>query len=141
MSQAITPPEFRMLPEVTAESQAFWTGGQKNELLIYRCNNCSHWFHPPVGVCFRCRSRDVAPQPVSGRATVAAFTVNVHQWFPGFPPPYVVAIVELEEEADVRLTTNIVGCPVEDVHVGQQVEVLFEQRDDVWLPLFRPVAS
>src|ERR1700728_1296931 len=121
------------------ESSAFWTGGAKGELLIYRCRSCGRWFHPPVGACFRCRSREVGPEPASGRAVVAAFTVNHHQWFEGFPPPYVVAIVELEEEPDVRLTTNIVDCAIEDVHIGLQVTVLFEEREDVWLPLFRPV--
>ncbi|MHB2024876.1 MAG: Zn-ribbon domain-containing OB-fold protein [Mycobacteriales bacterium] len=133
-------PAFRLLPEVTIESAAFWTGGAKGELLIHRCRSCGRWFHPPVGACFRCRSRDVGPEPASGRATVAAFTVNHHQWFEGFPPPYVIAIVELAEEADVRLTTNIVDCAAEDVRVGMPVEVVFEEREDVWLPLFRPVA-
>jgi uncharacterized protein len=134
-------PAFRLLPDVTMESSAFWTGGAQGELLIYKCHSCHHWFHPPVGACFRCRSRDVGPEPVSGRATVAAFTVNHHQWFEGFPPPYVIAIVELEEEPDVRLTTNIVECAIEDVHVGMRVDVLFEEREDVWLPIFRPAAS
>jgi len=123
------------------ESEAFWTGGARNELLIHRCRACEHWFHPPVGACFRCRSREVGPQPVSGRATVTAFTVNHHPWLEGFPPPYVVAMVELDEEPDVRLTTNIVDCPPADVHIGMPVEVVFEEHQDVWIPLFRPVAS
>lgn len=133
-------PAFRLLPEVTMESAAFWHGGRDDALMIHRCRACGGWFHPPVGACFRCRSRDVGPDRASGRARVAAFTVNHHPWFEGFPPPYVVAIVELEEAPDVRLTTNIVGCAIEDVHVGMAVEVVFEEREDVWLPLFRPVA-
>lgn len=134
-------PEFRILPDFTVESRPYWTGGEQGQLLIYRCRGCGHWFHPPAPACFRCRSRDVGPEPASGRATVAAFTVNAHPWLPGFPPPYVVALVELEDEPDVRLTTNIVDCPVEMVSVGMPVEVCFEEREDVWLPLFRPVGS
>jgi uncharacterized OB-fold protein len=76
---------------------------------------------------------------------VAAFTINRHPWFEGFPPPYVVAMVELDEQPDVRLTTQIIGCPVEDVEVGMPVEVVFEHWEDdqgpVWLPLFGPVPS
>jgi acetyl-CoA acetyltransferase len=75
---------------------------------------------------------------VSGRGTVIAFTVNQHQWLPGFDPPYVVANVALEEHRSVRLTTNVVGCDPEEVHIGQEVAVGFEQHDDVWLPLFSP---
>jgi uncharacterized OB-fold protein len=87
----------------------------------------------------------VGPEAVSGRATVAAFTVNHHPWIEGFPPPYVVGIVDLEEETDVRLTTQLVDCAIEDVRVGMPVEVFFEEWEDaegkVWLPLFRPVSA
>jgi uncharacterized OB-fold protein len=83
---------------------------------------------------------DVAPAPVSGRATVATFTIARHQWYEGFPTPYVVAIVELAEDPTVRLTTNVVGCPPEAVHIGMAVEVAFEEWDDVHIPVFRPVA-
>jgi uncharacterized OB-fold protein len=86
---------------------------------------------------------------VSGRATVAAYTINRQNWIPGFEPPYVVAIVELDDEPDVRLITNVVGVPIEDVGVGMAVEVFFEdwtalsgdEDSRVWIPLFRPVQS
>ncbi len=46
--------------------------------------------------------------------------------------PYVVAIVELEEGA--KLTTQIVDCKVEDVNIGDEVEMVFrrikEEGDD-----------
>jgi uncharacterized OB-fold protein len=50
----------------------------------------------------------------------------------------VIAIVEIEEEPAVRLTTNIVGCSPDDVHIGMPVQATFEQYDDVWLPVFQP---
>jgi uncharacterized OB-fold protein len=78
---------------------------------------------------------------VSGRATIAGFTVNHHQWLPGFEPPYVIAIVQIEEDPDVRLTTNIVGVAPEAVAVDQPVRVVFEQHEDVWIPLFTPVGA
>ncbi len=39
----------------------------------------------------------------------------------------------------MRLTTNIIDCDPEQLELGQQVEVVFEQHEDVWLPLFRLV--
>jgi uncharacterized OB-fold protein len=142
-------PQLRLAPNPTPESHAFWTGGERGELLISRCHACGHFFHPPGPACWRCRSTDVAPEPASGRATVAAFTVNRQNWIPGFEPPYVVAIVELEDEPDVRLITNVVGVAIEDVKVGMAVEVFFEdwtpmsgdEDSRVWIPLFRPVQS
>nr|WP_231373509.1 OB-fold domain-containing protein [Nocardia sp. 348MFTsu5.1] len=93
--------------------------------------------HTQNVLCPHCRGRDIGWEPVSGRATVVGFTINVQQWLPKFPPPYVVAIVALEEDSRVRLTTNIVGCDPADVSVGTQVRVVFEQvSENVWLPLF-----
>ncbi|OBK63264.1 DNA-binding protein [Mycobacterium colombiense] len=139
-------PTLRLLPSPTPESETFWTGGQQGKLLISRCRSCWHFFHPPGPSCWRCRSTDIAPEPVSGRARIAAYTVNHQPWIPGFEPPYVVAMVELVEEPDVRLTTNIVGIPPKDVRVGLDVEVFFEdwatmpgdKNSKVWIPLFRP---
>ena len=41
----------------------------------------------------------------------------------------------------MHLTTNIVGCDPDDVHVGQEVTVRFEPHEDVWLPLFEPTGA
>jgi hypothetical protein len=134
-------PAFRLLPDPSAESTPFWTGGANRHLLIHRCNACTRFFHPPAPACFRCRSMDIAPAPVSGRATVATYTINRHRWYEGFPAPYVIAIVELDEQPDVRLTTNIVECPIDDVRIGMRVEVRFERWVDLWIPVFSPVPA
>src|SRR3546814_2975142 len=60
---------------------------------------------------------------------------------PTMPPPYVIANVALEEDASVRLTTNVVGCEPDDVRLGQEVAVRFEQQGDVFLPLFEPTGG
>jgi uncharacterized OB-fold protein len=49
----------------------------------------------------------------------------------------VLAIVELVEQAGLRLTTRLVDISPEAVLVGMPVRVQFEQVEDVWLPLFR----
>jgi uncharacterized OB-fold protein len=71
---------------------------------------------------------------------VATFTVNHQPWYPGLDPPYVVAIVEIDEQPDLRLMTNVVNCDVEKVRIGLPVRVTFEQHDDIWIPLFEPAA-
>jgi uncharacterized OB-fold protein len=88
-----------------------------------------------------CLSKELAVEPVSGRAVLHTYTVNHQPWLPGFDPPYIVAIVELVEQPGLRLTTNLVGVAIDDVKIGTEVEVVFEHYDDVWLPLFRPVVA
>ena len=131
-------PAFRILPLVTAHNAHFWTGGAQGELRILRCNACRYWIHPPAPICPACLARDVAPEAASGRAHVASFTVNHQPWIPGFDPPYLVAIVALVEQPGLRLTTNLVNCAIEDARIGMSVRVVFEQRDEVWIPLFEP---
>ncbi len=130
-------PPFRLLPRLEGEAAFFWTSGSEGVLRLLRCNACGFFIHPPGPVCPRCLSRDVAPHQVSGRGHVETFTVNQQQWVPG-AEPYVIAWVSIDEQPDVRLTTNLLDVEPEDVRVGLPVEVVFEQNDDVWIPLFRP---
>jgi uncharacterized OB-fold protein len=129
----------RKLPALTPDNRPFWQGGEQGVLRMHRCANCSRWFHPPAPVCPHCGSLDVAAQPVSGRGRVATFTVNHQAWTPELAQPYVVAIVELDEQPGLRFVTNIVGCAPDDVHIGLPVQVRFERVEDVWLPLFAPL--
>ena len=128
----------RPLPLLKPETKFFWTAGRDGELRFQRCGVCSALLHPPGPICPYCRSRDIGTASVSGRGVICGFTINHHPWLASFPPPYVVAIVAIDEDPRVRLTTNIVGCAPEDVFVGMRVKTRFERQGDVWFPLFEP---
>lgn len=128
----------RMPPAVTDLNRAYWTGGAEGTLLIQRCSGCGRWIHPPSEHCPACGSSELRAEPVSGRGTVFTFTVNRHPFNPAVAVPYVIALVQLEEQADLRVTTNVVNCPVDDVTVGMPVQVLFEEQDGLYIPLFEP---
>jgi acetyl-CoA acetyltransferase/uncharacterized OB-fold protein len=128
----------RLLPELTESNEFFWKSGADGTLRFQRCAACGELRHPPSSVCPFCHSTEWAAAAVSGRGVIAGFTVNEQPWIPSFPPPYVIAIVAIEEDDRVRLTTNIVNCDAEDVHVGMRVRVVFEAAEDVWVPLFEP---
>ena len=131
-------PVRRPVPTLTPETTPFFTAGRRGELLIYRCGGCGYWSHPPAPRCPECLSANVGPEPASGRGTVASFTVNWHPWHPAFPPPYVIALVELAEQPGLRVTTNLVRCAAGDVRVGMPVAVAFERAGDIYLPVFAP---
>ena len=132
------PMPHRHLPALTAENAFFWRAGSTGVLRFMRCQQCGYYIHPPLPICRVCKSRDVQDEPVSGRGTVLTYTVNRQVWEPGLEAPYVIAIVELADQRGLRLTTNIVNCRLEDVRIGMAARVVFEQHDDVWLPLFEP---
>jgi uncharacterized OB-fold protein len=129
---------FRLLPRLHPRTEHFWTGGAEGELRILRCQDCGYWLHPPAPICPRCLTKNLAPEATSGRGVVHTFTINHQPWYPGLDPPYVVAIVELEDQEALRLTTNLVGIDPGGVEIGAPVQVVFEQYEDVWLPFFAP---
>ena len=135
MAEAADKP-FRVLPRVTPQNEHFWRGGADGELRFLRCAACRSYVHPPAPVCGECLGRDLSPEAVSGRATVASFTWNHQPWVPAPDHPYCIAIVEIEEQPSVRLMTNLVGCTPEQVRIGMPVRVVFEQHEDVHFPLF-----
>jgi uncharacterized OB-fold protein len=128
----------RPLPALTADTTPFWTGGARGELLIEQCCGCAYLIHPPTGFCPRCEGRETRFAPVSGRAFVETFTVNHKAWVPGLPDRYVVALVRLAEQDDVRLAANIVNCDPDAVTFDMPVRVAFEPAGDLWIPLFEP---
>jgi hypothetical protein len=129
---------FRVLPRVTPRNEHFWRGGAQGELRFLRCADCAHYVHPPQPRCPACLGKSLRPEAVSGRATVASVTLNHKPWVPGPDHPYAIAIVEIEEQPSLRLMTNVVNCAPESVRIGMPVRVVFEERDDVHLPLFEP---
>jgi acetyl-CoA acetyltransferase/uncharacterized OB-fold protein len=137
---SIAPQPGRPLPTPTLASAPFWASGLDGVLRIAHCQHCDAYIHPPAPTCAYCESNDIAFDPVSGRATVAAFTVNQHQWLPHFDPPYTIAVVALAEDDRVRLTTNIVNAMPDSVYIGQCVRVVFENHAEreIAVPLFEP---
>ncbi len=129
----------RPLPRLDADNRAFWTGGAEGELRLTRCRDCDRFVHPPRPVCRHCLSENVAPEVVAGTGVIDTFTVNYQKWHPQMEVPFVIARVAIDDAPGVYLTTNIVGCPVEEVDIGDRVRVTFEQQDDVYLPLFEKI--
>jgi len=98
----------------------------------------------PTGHCPDCASA-LVPHPVSGLGTVFTYTVNYQPFNPAVSVPYVIAIVELAEQADLRIAANIVDCEPDSVFIGLPVEVRFERHavEDgiVFVPVFAPRVS
>jgi uncharacterized OB-fold protein len=129
----------RILPRLDSDNRFFWTAGATGALQFMRCRDCATFIHPPRPVCRKCLSEHVAPEAVAGTGIIDTFTINYQAWRPGLEVPFVIARVAIDGAPEVFLTTNIVGCPVEDVAVGDRVRVKFEQQGEVYLPLFERI--
>jgi uncharacterized OB-fold protein len=140
VTAADTPP----LPKPDALTAFFWDAVREHRLELLRCQNCGHYVHFPRPICDRCQSMHLAPEAVSGRATLYSYTWATQAFHPYYVDklPYVIAVVDIAEEPGVRLTTNLVDIAREDVKVGIELEVTFrEVVPGLTLPLFGPATA
>ena len=133
-------PASKIEPRPTPETQEFWDGCAAGELRLQRCRPCDAHYFPPRPFCPDCLSDDVTWEAVSGRGTLHTYVIN-HRPAPGFEGPYAIAVVQLEEGP--RMMSNIVGVDQtpEALVLDMPLEVTFEERGEVQLPLFRPAGQ
>jgi len=130
----------RPRPSTNLDNQFFFDGAKDGKLLIQTCSSCGALRHPPGPMCPHCQSLEWETVEASGKGTVYSFVTNHYPQVPSFDYPLNVALIELEE--GVRLISNVVGIPAEDVEIGMAVEVEFTAFDDeLTLPQFRPVEA
>lgn len=130
------------LPEPDPETAPYWEAARDGRLTYKECRSCRQAFFYPRARCPRCWSADTVWRDASGDGTVHTFTVVHQNDLPPFKDrvPYVVALIDLE--AGVRMTSNVEGCPPEDVECGMPVRVAFRQEaagsETFSIPVFHP---
>lgn len=128
------PPRPR--PVVNRDNAGFWEGVRERRLLIQRCTACSTLRHPWLPGCAGCGHPEWDTVEASGTGEVYSYVVMHHPPFPAFDPPYAVALIELTE--GVRMISNVIGVPYDEVRIGMPVRLEFEQYDEeLVLPVFR----
>jgi uncharacterized OB-fold protein len=130
------------VPIPDLEAQEFWDACNRGELLMQRCTSCKTFRWLPGPMCPACNSIEREWVKVSGRGTVYSYTIITHPVHPAAVSrvPYNVAQVQLDEDPELILITNLVGLKNEDIRIGMPVHVSFEEREPgVKLPKFRPI--
>ncbi len=127
------------MPEPTPDTQPYWDGAAAGELRIQRCLDCQVPYFYPLPICPSCGSARVEWFTASGDATLYSYVIN-HRPAPGFEDegPYAIAVVQLAEGP--RMMSSIRGVPAtpDDLVLDMPLRVAFEQRGEVWLPVFGP---
>ena len=126
----------RPIPQPDAESQEFYDGARRHELMLMRCRACRAYRLPSRPRCPDCWSTDTEWARASGYGTLYSYGI-MHQKFPGFADdvPYNYAIIELDEGP--RMVSNIVGVSDDELRVDMPVEALYDDvADDTTLIRF-----
>lgn len=128
------------LPLVNADSQKYWDGCKQHKLFIQKCGDCGEYIFYPRSVCPKCMSMSIDWVQASGRGKIYSYTTVWRAPTEEFNDnvPYTIILVDLAE--NVRMLSWIIDCKPEDVAIGMEVEVVFDDvTDEVTLPKFRPV--
>jgi len=128
------------LPKPTAVSKKFWEAAKKQELLVQKCKDCGRLIYYPRMFCTECLSSKLDWQKVSGKGKVYTYSIVYRPPLKAYEPdvPYVLAVIELEEGP--HMLSNVIGCKPEEVKIGMDVEVVFEEvTPDITLPKFKPI--
>ncbi len=126
----------RPLPQPNEVTKPFWDAVAGRRLIHPRCEECRTAFFPPHLACPHCRATEWVWAESSGRGEVYSFTVVHRAPQPGFDPPYVIAVVDLDE--GFEFMTNIVDQAPRDVRIGQRVRVVWQEAGGAVLPVFAP---
>lgn len=130
----------RPLPEPDATSRFHWEAAAEGRLELQHCGACDRLQYPPEVCCLRCQAIDLDHVMVSGRGTLYSYAVVERPFHIGFldAVPYVVALVELDEQPGLLMATNLLGVtPATPLTCGMPVEVDFEDRGGFTFPQFR----
>ncbi len=125
------------LPQPTLESQPFWDGCKRQQLMLQRCGSCQHVFYYARRLCPACGSTELSWQASSGRATVySASQVQVAFQGPHWQSqlPYTVGLIDLTEGP--RMLSRWVGPSGQTPQVGQRARLTFVAGPRQRLPYF-----
>ncbi|MBN1547928.1 MAG: Zn-ribbon domain-containing OB-fold protein [Syntrophaceae bacterium] len=130
------------LPEIQPWSEAFWKGTKQHKLLIQECKHCGAKIFYPRKYCPECWSSELFWSEASGKGKIFSYSTTMAGVEEKFTEdlPFVLALVDLEE--GVRMMGNVVNCRPEEVSIGMDVEVFFDDvTEEITLPKWKPAGK
>jgi uncharacterized protein len=132
----------RPIPQpITPEAKPYWDGLKEGKLMLPQCDDCRKPFFYPRVLCPFCHSRRISWIQASGKGKLYSFEIAYQNFNPAYKikPPYVFAMVELEEGPHIMSNLINVDPDPKVIKCDMPLEVVFEKlTDEVTIPLFQP---
>lgn len=118
----------------------FWEGMTDGIFLAQRCLVCGELFFPPRPFCPECLGDKLIWEELSRRGTLHSWT-ELHYARPEFDTPLLLGLVDLEEGIG-RIVARIDDAVVDELHIGQPVEITtFNTGDGFYLYRISPLKT
>ncbi|MET4428114.1 bifunctional MaoC family dehydratase N-terminal/OB-fold nucleic acid binding domain-containing protein [Mycolicibacterium sp. 624] len=111
-----------MRPASSKDTKFFWDGVNAHELRVQKREDGSLQ-HPPVPALWLDKERETDYVVASGKGSVFSFVVHHAPKVPGRTPPFVIALVELEE--GVRMLGELRNVEPSTVEIGMPVRAMY----------------
>jgi uncharacterized OB-fold protein len=116
------------LPEPDGLSAPFWQGLKDQRILVQRCTRCGIWQWGPEWICHACHGFDLEWVGMEGKGQIYSWE---RIWHPVHPVlaeagPYLVVLVEMTH--GIRMLGNLLGDPLQEVRIGDNVTAVFEHH-------------
>jgi uncharacterized OB-fold protein len=141
MIRGSTREEVFPTPKQGIDTAPFWEACNRKELVIQECGDCGEIRHPPKPSCPECQSFKKDWREVSGTGEVYTYTITHYAASPAHQghAPYNVAVILLDDTEDIRFVSQVVDTDPEDIEIGMDVEVVWDDvSDELTVPLFKP---
>lgn len=115
------------IPLKTLDNAPYWDAADRHELALQHCKDCDKYFNPAGPACPRCGGQTIAWQTIGNeiKGTVISYIISYRPFLPGFQNdcPLVIAVVKLDDIAEVSIIANIIDFDPEKVTVGMRVQM------------------
>ena len=122
----------RPMPVPDDVSKPFWDACNERRLVIQNCVSCDRLQYPPEKACSSCDSEEMEWVEVSGKGRINGYAVvydsRIRRW--QTEQPYNIAVVELQEDPTITFFSNLSGIAIDEVPVGAEVQVEFEETEN-----------
>jgi uncharacterized protein len=145
----VTASHFPLPDTDWAPAAPFWVAAADGRLSLPRCDACGRLVWYPADACRRCGGEDQTWVDLSGRGTLFSWVVVHQQFLPQYEPPYVTALIAVDEDPAARLATRVLDVDplAPGLIIDQPMEVVFDVlafpgvEGEVPAPFWRPISG
>jgi uncharacterized protein len=108
----------------------YWQGLTQGVLRVQRCSHCSTWQFGGEWLCHHCHRFDPAWVEVAPQGLIYSWERVWHPVHPALKThgPYLAVLVELPQTGGLRMLGNLLGDPLQALHIGTPVVGVFEHH-------------
>jgi len=119
----------KLIPVPDELSKPFWDGVNEKRLMVQFCTKSNTLQYPPRPTCQVCGYDKMEWKETSGRGHISTYVVmqDIHLEHRVPDQPFNLALVTLDDDPRINFFSNLPGIPVQEVPIGAQGEVMFEE--------------